>query len=116
MPFSAKIVGDELVLRIPMNAKPEKSSGGKTLVVASTYGNKETDCVADGPLPPNQHATFYATFWRKPDIFRENRQSEPSYSASFSAGRLGRRTRQSACDCDPRQRNSVSPAVEMLTL
>jgi hypothetical protein len=46
--FSAKIVGDELVLRIPMNAKPEKSSSGKTLVVASTYGNKETDCVVDG--------------------------------------------------------------------
>jgi len=33
MAFSAKIVGDELVLRIPMNAKPEKSSSGKTLVV-----------------------------------------------------------------------------------
>jgi hypothetical protein len=31
-----------------MNAKPEKSSGGKTLVVASTYGNKETDCEVDG--------------------------------------------------------------------
>ena len=31
-----------------MNAKPEKSSSGKTLVVASTYGNKETDCIVDG--------------------------------------------------------------------
>jgi hypothetical protein len=48
MAFSAKIVGDELVLKIPMNATPEKSSSGKTLVVASTYGNKETDCVVDG--------------------------------------------------------------------
>ena len=48
MAFSAQIVGDELVLRIPMNAKPEKSASGKTLVVASTYGNKETDCVVDG--------------------------------------------------------------------
>ena len=48
MSFSAKIVGDELVLRIPMNAQPEKSASGKTLVVASTYGNKETDCVEDG--------------------------------------------------------------------
>ena len=46
--FLAKIVGDELVLRIPMNAKPEKSASGKTLAVASTYGNKETDCVVDG--------------------------------------------------------------------
>ena len=43
MAFSAKIIGDERVLRIPMNAKPEKSASGKTLVVASTYGNKETD-------------------------------------------------------------------------
>jgi hypothetical protein len=48
MAFSAKIVGDELVLRIPMNAKPEKSASGKTLVVAATYGNKETNCVVDG--------------------------------------------------------------------
>jgi len=48
MAFSAKIEGDELVLRIPMNAKPERSASGKTLVVASTYGNKETDCVVDG--------------------------------------------------------------------
>ena len=30
-----------------MKAKPEKSASGKTLVVASGYGNKETDCVAD---------------------------------------------------------------------
>ena len=31
-----------------MTAKPEKSASGKTLVVASTYGNKETECVVDG--------------------------------------------------------------------
>jgi hypothetical protein len=48
MAFSAEIVDGELVLRIPLNAKPEKSASGKTLVVASTYGNKETDCVVDG--------------------------------------------------------------------
>lgn len=48
MAFSAKIEGDELVLPIPINAKPEQSASGKTLVVASTYGNKETDCVVDG--------------------------------------------------------------------
>lgn len=35
MIFSAKIVHDELVLRISMNAKPEKSSSVKALVVAS---------------------------------------------------------------------------------
>ena len=48
MAFSAQIVGDELVLRIPMNAKAERSASGKTLVVASTHGNKETDCVVNG--------------------------------------------------------------------
>jgi hypothetical protein len=40
MAFSAKIVGGELVLRIPLNAEPEQSPSGKTLVVASTYGNR----------------------------------------------------------------------------
>jgi hypothetical protein len=29
MAFSAKIVGDELVLRFPMNAKPEKSASDR---------------------------------------------------------------------------------------
>jgi len=48
MAFSAKIENGELVLRIPMNEKPERSASGKTLVVASTHGNKETDCVVAG--------------------------------------------------------------------
>ena len=48
MAFSATIDGDELILRIPKNAKPERSASGNTLVVASTHGNKETDCVVDG--------------------------------------------------------------------
>jgi hypothetical protein len=48
MVFLAKIVGDELVLRIPLNAKPKKSASGKTVVVASTYGKQETDCAVDG--------------------------------------------------------------------
>jgi len=48
MAFSARIEGDELVIRLPMNEKPERSTSGKTLVVASTHGNKETDCVVQG--------------------------------------------------------------------
>jgi len=48
MPFSAKLEGDELVIRVPMNDKPERSTSGKTLVVASTHGNKETDIVVQG--------------------------------------------------------------------
>lgn len=48
MAFSATLEGEELVIRIPMNEKPEKSTSGKTLVVASTHGNKETDVVVQG--------------------------------------------------------------------
>jgi hypothetical protein len=48
MTFSAKIEGGELVIRVPMNEKPERSASGKTLVVASTHGNKETECVVQG--------------------------------------------------------------------
>jgi hypothetical protein len=48
MEFSAKIEGNELVMRLPLNEKPERSASGKTLVVASTRGNKETDCVVNG--------------------------------------------------------------------
>ena len=48
MAFLAKIVSDEFVRRIPLNAKPEKFASGKTLVVASTYGKQETDCAVDG--------------------------------------------------------------------
>ena len=39
-----------------------------------------TTCQA---VPPNQHATFYATFWQKRSISREISGSEPSYSGSF---------------------------------
>ena len=38
-------------------------------------------------VPPNQHATFYATFWQKRDIYRENSGSEPSYSESSGVRR-----------------------------
>jgi len=48
MTFSVTLEGDELVIRVPMNEKPEKSTSGKTLVVASTHGNKETDVVVQG--------------------------------------------------------------------
>lgn len=48
MAFSVTLEGDELVIRVPMNEKPEKSTSGKTLVVASTHGNKETDVVVEG--------------------------------------------------------------------
>jgi hypothetical protein len=41
--MTAKIVGNKLVIEIPLNASPVPSTSGKTLVVASTHGNKVTD-------------------------------------------------------------------------
>jgi len=38
----------ELVIRIPMNKTPTLSSTGKTLVVASSKGNKETEVKVNG--------------------------------------------------------------------
>lgn len=45
--LKAKIENGELVIRIPVsNGVP--SASGKTLVVASTHGNKQTDVKIDG--------------------------------------------------------------------
>jgi hypothetical protein len=38
----------ELVIRIPMNKTPEPSSTGKTLSVASSHGNRETEVKVNG--------------------------------------------------------------------
>ena len=46
--LTAAIEGEYLVIRIPMNPKPVPSSTGKTLVVASSHGNKQTDLEIDG--------------------------------------------------------------------
>ena len=46
--MEAKIENGFLVLRVPMNPTPVRSSTGKTLVVASTYGNKATEVMVDG--------------------------------------------------------------------
>jgi hypothetical protein len=40
------IEGTELVIRLPIT--PEKSASGKSLVVASTRGNKQTDVEYNG--------------------------------------------------------------------
>ncbi len=47
MALSAKIEGNRLVISIDLET-PTPSSSGKTLVVASTRGNKETDVMIDG--------------------------------------------------------------------
>lgn len=45
--MTAKIEGNELVIRIAMTA-PRPSASGKTLVVASSGGNQKTEAVVDG--------------------------------------------------------------------
>ena len=46
--MTAKIVGNKLVIEIPLNTPPVLSSTGKTLVVASTHGNKVTTAQVNG--------------------------------------------------------------------
>jgi hypothetical protein len=46
--MTARIVGNKLVIEIPINAVPVPSSSGKTLVIASTHGNKVTDAQVNG--------------------------------------------------------------------
>lgn len=44
---TAVVSGEFLYIRLPITA-PTPSASGKTLVVASTRGNKETDAKIDG--------------------------------------------------------------------
>ncbi len=45
--FEAKIEGNELIIRISLQ-EPAPSSSGKTLVVATTRGNIQTDAKVNG--------------------------------------------------------------------
>jgi hypothetical protein len=38
----------ELVIRVQLNAEPQPSASGKTLVVASSHGNQPTAAQVDG--------------------------------------------------------------------
>ena len=46
--LTASIEGDFLVIRVPLNSKPTPSATGKTLVVATSHGNKQTDVEIEG--------------------------------------------------------------------
>ena len=46
--LTAKIEGNELVIRITVNDRPEPSSSGKTMIIASSHGQITTDCVVNG--------------------------------------------------------------------
>jgi len=44
----ATIEGNDLVIRVPLNATPVLSSSGKSLVVASSHGNQKTEATVNG--------------------------------------------------------------------
>jgi hypothetical protein len=46
--LTASIEGEYLVIKVPLNPTPTRSATGKTLVVASTHGNKETEVQIQG--------------------------------------------------------------------
>jgi hypothetical protein len=46
--LTASIEGDFLVIRVPLNPKPTLSASGKTLVVATSHGNKQTEIEIQG--------------------------------------------------------------------
>lgn len=45
---TATLEGNELVIRVPVNNPPERSTSGKTLVLASSHGNQPTELKVDG--------------------------------------------------------------------
>jgi hypothetical protein len=46
--MKVEIKGGNLIITIPVNKKPVPSGTGKTLIVASSRGNKETEAVVQG--------------------------------------------------------------------
>ena len=46
--MTATIEGNELVIRVPLNPVPVVSGTGKSLVVASSHGNKQTEAKVNG--------------------------------------------------------------------
>ena len=46
--MTAKIEGKNLVITLPINKPLKPSTSGKSLVVASTNGNKETEVEVEG--------------------------------------------------------------------
>jgi len=46
--LTATIEGNDLVIRVPLNATPVSSASGKTLVIATSHGNQKTDAMVNG--------------------------------------------------------------------
>jgi hypothetical protein len=46
--LTATVEGEYLVIKVPLNPTPVRSATGKTMVVASSHGNKETEVEVQG--------------------------------------------------------------------
>jgi hypothetical protein len=46
--MTVEIKNGSLIITMPINKKPKESSSGKTLIVASSGGNKETEVKVEG--------------------------------------------------------------------
>jgi hypothetical protein len=46
--LTASIESEYLVIKVPLNLTPVRSATGKTLVVASSHGNKQTELEVQG--------------------------------------------------------------------
>jgi len=58
--MKVSVVDGNLVISIPMNQVAQPSATGKTLVVASSKGNKVTEAVFDGqPITVGLNAYIY---------------------------------------------------------
>jgi hypothetical protein len=59
--LTAAVEDGFLVIKVPLNPTPVRSASGKTLVVASTHGNKQTEVEVDGkPVIVGLNAYVYA--------------------------------------------------------
>lgn len=48
--MNAKLTNGKLIVEIEVNAKPQPSASGKTLVVASSHGNQPTEVTVNGKV------------------------------------------------------------------
>jgi len=58
--LTASIEGKFIVIRVPLNSKPTPNASGKTLVVATSHGNKQTEIEVQGkPVFVGVNAYFH---------------------------------------------------------
>lgn len=58
--FTATVEGGELVIRVPLQKPTPSKSSGKTLIVATTSGNKPSTAIVEGqPVIVSVNAYIY---------------------------------------------------------